>query len=134
MISVVMATLNSERNLVAALSPLIPASVDGIVRELVVADGGSSDATLEILEEAGAQLVQGGLDAACAAAKGPWLLIMTPTGRLPYEWVGPVRRVLESGAQRPVKLVRGIFGRSEALLIPKTAWAAGKRGGVRLRV
>jgi glycosyltransferase involved in cell wall biosynthesis len=104
------------------------------VRELVVADGGSSDATLEILEEAGAHLVEGGLDAACAAAKGPWLLIMPPTGRLPYEWVGPVRRVLESGVQRPVKLVRGLFARSEALLIPKAAWAAGKKSGARLRV
>jgi hypothetical protein len=104
------------------------------VRELVVADGGSSDATLHILDEAGAVLVDGGVEAACRAAKGPWLLIMQPSSRLAYEWVGPVRRRLENAEAGPAHLVRGLFARPEARLISKADYLAGRRGGTRLRI
>ena len=134
MISVVMTSLNNERDLVEALSPLIPASVDGLVRELVVADGGSTDATLHILDEAGAVLVEGGLDAACRAAKGPWLLIMRPTSRLAHEWTGPVRRRLEGAEAGAVDLVRGLFARPEATLISKADYLGGRRRSKRLRI
>jgi glycosyltransferase involved in cell wall biosynthesis len=134
MISVVMATLNNDRDLVEALSPLIPASVDGLVRELVVADGGSTDATLHILDEAGAVVVEGGLEAACRAAKGPWLLIMRPTSRLSYEWAGPVRRRLESAEAGAHELVRSLFGKAEATLISKAAYLDGRRRTKRLRI
>jgi glycosyltransferase involved in cell wall biosynthesis len=134
MISVVMATLNSERDLVEALSPLIPASVEGLVRELVVADGGSTDATLEILDEAGAVVIEGGLDAACRAAKGPWLLILRPQSRLTYEWVGTVRRRLEKAEAGAHDLVRGRFARPEATLISQAAYVAGRRRAKRLRI
>ena len=55
MISVVIPTLNAAATLQRALSPLVPAAVDGLVREVVVADGGSTDETLELAEDAGAQ-------------------------------------------------------------------------------
>lgn len=130
-----MATLNSERDVVEALSRLVPASIDGVVHELVVADGGSGDATLAVLDEAGARMVDGGLEGACRAAKGPWLLVVTPQSRLPFEWVGPVRRRLEDGAREAFSLTRGgLFGRPEALLIRKDDYLAGKRRGRRLKV
>lgn len=135
MISVVMATLNSERDLIEALSPLVPGSIEGLVTELVVADGGSTDQTLAILDEAGAVMVQGGVAAAAKAAKGPWLLIMTPSARLTYDWIGPARRHLEVGGPKPARLVRpGLLARTEALLIPKAAYAPGKTGGRKLRI
>lgn len=135
MISVVMATHNSARDLAEVLSPLVPGSVDGLIHELVVADAGSTDETLAILDDAGAVMVGGSLGAACTAAKGPWLLIVEATTRLPYEWIGPVRRHLESGDQSARKLVRGgWFAKQEALLILKRAWLTGQTGGKALRV
>lgn len=45
MISVVIPALNAERHLPAALTALVPAAVNGIVREVIVVDGGSTDHT-----------------------------------------------------------------------------------------
>jgi glycosyltransferase involved in cell wall biosynthesis len=135
MISVVMATLNNERDLIEVLSPMVPASMEGLVHELVVSDQGSTDATLTVLDEAGARLTSGGLEGAAKAAKGPWLLVVTAATRLPFEWVGPARRHLESGRGAARRLTRrGLFARSEALLISKDDWLAGRRSGKRLTV
>lgn len=135
MISLVIATHNDEADLVDCLSPLIAGSVEGLVRELLVSDAGSTDATLAIIEDAGGVLVEGGLEAACRAAKGPWLLVVEPKSRLPYDWIGPVRRHLERGGGKPARLVRGgWFAKPEAVLAPKQGYAPGAARGVRLKV
>ncbi|HET6928016.1 MAG TPA: glycosyltransferase, partial [Hyphomicrobiaceae bacterium] len=54
MISVIIPTLNAEATLAETLSALVPAAVAGLVREVLVVDGGSSDRTAEIVERAGA--------------------------------------------------------------------------------
>lgn len=98
MISVVIPTLNAGEALAATLAALVPAAVNNLVREVVVADAGSSDATLAIVEDAGARLVAGGADpvaAGCAAAKGPWLLILKPGARLAPEWEAAARDHIE---------------------------------------
>ena len=133
MISAVIATLNNEDDLVGALGPLVPASMEGLVRELVVADAGSTDLTLEIAEEAGAVIVQGGLAEGCRRAKGPWLLILTPQGRLYPTWLNAARGHIERAPDRAARLTKpGLFARTEALLIPKALHAAGKTGGRRI--
>jgi hypothetical protein len=48
MISVVVPTLNSEAGLPATLASLVTAAVDGLVREVIIVDGGSSDGTAAI--------------------------------------------------------------------------------------
>ena len=53
MLSIIMPTLNASAHLPQSLSVLVPGVLDGLVRELVVVDGGSSDATLIIVEEIG---------------------------------------------------------------------------------
>ncbi len=58
MISVIVPTLNAEADLPACLTALVPAAMDGFVREVIVADGGSSDRTLAIADEAGARIVR----------------------------------------------------------------------------
>jgi rSAM/selenodomain-associated transferase 2 len=58
MISVVIPTLNSEAGLAATMTALVPATVDGLVREVVIVDGGSTDRTLRIADEAGARVVR----------------------------------------------------------------------------
>ena len=82
MISVIIPTLNAERWLSETLTALIPAAVDGLIREAIVVDGGSTDRTLAIVEAAGAELVRadGGrgsqLAAGAAKARFPWLLFL----------------------------------------------------------
>lgn len=85
MISVVVQTLNNQRTLPACLAALVPGAVDAIVREVILADAGSTDATLEIAEDAGAK-VAGDLATAVAAAKSEWLLILPATVRLEPGW------------------------------------------------
>lgn len=82
MISVVIPTLNAERTLAATLAALVEAAVDGVVREVIVADGGSTDLTRNIVDQSGADLVECSpgrgrqLVAGAARAKFPWLLFL----------------------------------------------------------
>ena len=84
MISVIIPTLNCEATLPACLSALIPAVVDGLVREVIIADGGSSDRTGQIAESSGADRVSAGparsnqLIAGAEKARFPWLLFLPP--------------------------------------------------------
>lgn len=97
MISVVIPTLNAERHLAATLAALVPASVHGLIREVIIADGGSSDATVAIAEAAGARSVAAGrgrgtqLRAGAAAARGDWLLFLHADTRLEAGFEDAVR-------------------------------------------
>ena len=111
MISVVIATLNDEARLGQALGPLVAAAVGGVVREVIVADAGSTDATLESAEDAGCRSVKGGLEAAKAAAKADWLLILDPGARLRPDWEERARAHVESGARGSLRLNAGLLER-----------------------
>lgn len=82
MISAVIPTLNAEARLTDCLAALVPAAVDGLVREVVIADGGSTDATLAIAEDAGAEIVRSAkgrgvqLIAGAQRARAPWLMFL----------------------------------------------------------
>jgi rSAM/selenodomain-associated transferase 2 len=82
MLSVIIPTLNAEQGLPATLSALVPAAVNGLVREVIVADGGSADRTVAIAEDAGARLVHcrggrgGQLSAGAELARSDWLLFL----------------------------------------------------------
>ncbi len=117
MISVVIATLNDEARLGRALAPLVPAAISGLVREVIVADAGSTDATLEIAEDAGARIVAGGVEAGRAAAKSDWLLILHPGVQLLPGWEAAAREHVERnpGAAARVPLVRPGEGALAAL-------------------
>jgi glycosyltransferase involved in cell wall biosynthesis len=56
-LAVVIPTFNESGHLPLTLAALVPAAVDGLVREVVISDGGSSDGTLEAADEAGAKIV-----------------------------------------------------------------------------
>src|SRR5665213_2569342 len=92
MISVVIPTLNDEAVLGRALQPLVAAAVAGLVREVIVVDGGSSDATLEIADDAGCRiLARGGEGAArareaAATARSDWVMILDPRTQLLPGW------------------------------------------------
>jgi rSAM/selenodomain-associated transferase 2 len=92
MISVVIPTLNAEASLPDTLSALIPATVDGLVREVVVVDAASTDATREIADAAGAEVLvtspnRGAqLAAGAARARHPWLLFLHADTVLDVGW------------------------------------------------
>jgi rSAM/selenodomain-associated transferase 2 len=82
MISVVIPTLNAESTLAATLGALVPAAIDGLVREVIVVDGGSRDSTVNIADATGADIISapasrgGQLGAGASAARFPWLLFL----------------------------------------------------------
>jgi rSAM/selenodomain-associated transferase 2 len=92
MISVIIPTLNAEVRLGGTLAALVPAAVDGIIREAIVVDGGSSDRTAAIVESAGADLVRGSggrgsqLAAGAARARFAWLLFLHADTALEPGW------------------------------------------------
>ena len=103
MLSVVIATQDSERPLLPTLAALVPGAAAGAVREVIIADGGSRDATAEIADEAGCRLLvserpRGArMKAAAATARSGWLLFLTP-GVIPdVTWIDETRRFAENG-------------------------------------
>jgi rSAM/selenodomain-associated transferase 2 len=101
MISVVIPTLNAEATLGGTLAALVPAAVDGLVREVIVVDGGSRDRTQEIVDQAGAQLIEERagrghqLAAGAASARFPWLLFLHADTVLEVGWERETVRFME---------------------------------------
>jgi rSAM/selenodomain-associated transferase 2 len=101
MISVIIPTLNAERVLVLTLSALVPAVVDGIVQEAIIADGGSTDDTYVIADAAGTHFLKAPrgrgtqLEAGAAAAKGDWLLFLHADTVLDPGWFNEALNFIE---------------------------------------
>lgn len=95
-LSIIIPTLNAEAALPAAFLALMPALEAGVLREVVVSDGGSVDRSCEIAEAAGALVVsgvagRGGQMARGAdAAHGGWLLFLHADSVLQAGWVEAV--------------------------------------------
>ncbi|WOI53757.1 TIGR04283 family arsenosugar biosynthesis glycosyltransferase [Parvularcula sp. LCG005] len=92
MISVVIPTLNAGPALLDTLTALLPANDRGVIREVIISDGGSSDRTLAIADDAGAVIVEGPrgrgqqLRAGADIARGPWLLFLHADTILETGW------------------------------------------------
>ncbi len=91
-ISIVIPTLNAGDDLMPTLEALMEGLQAGLIRELVITDGGSTDHTLDIAEEAGAHVVTGApsrggqLLKGCKAASGDWLLVLHADTVLESGW------------------------------------------------
>jgi glycosyltransferase involved in cell wall biosynthesis len=132
MISAIVSTLNDERRLGATLSSLVPAAMDAFVREVIVADQGSTDQTLEIAHDAGAKVTTGpdAFRDALQRARQPWLLILPAGAQLDDRWQAAAEAHaldedaaaarLQSGASRPWFVFWGGSTERRGLLIPRT--------------
>jgi len=101
MLSVIIPTFNSARALVPTLAMLVPGAMSGIVREAIVCDGGSTDATLEVADVAGCTVLASAaplasrLQAAATAARSPWLMFLRAGTVLEATWLDETARFIE---------------------------------------
>ena len=103
-ISVVIPTLNAAATLSDTLEALVEGLDAGLVTELIVSDGGSEDGTAVLADAWGATVIDGPasrggqLRRGCAAARGPWLLVLHADTVLQPGWTDAVRTHL-TGSQ-----------------------------------
>ena len=96
-------TFNSSTDLQDLLPVLVPAAVDGLVREVMAADGGSTDPTLMICDDAGVEVVTEGIAQAMKRAKQDWILLLPPDIRLTQDWAERVARGIKQGRSAGLK-------------------------------
>jgi rSAM/selenodomain-associated transferase 2 len=102
MLSVVIPALNAEASLGQAMAALVPAAVDGLVREVIVVDAHSVDRTVSIAESAGATVLTSGegrgqqLAAGASRARFPWLLFLHADTVLEPGWEREAVKFMES--------------------------------------
>ena len=100
MLSVVIATHESERLLVPTLAALVPGATAGLVREVIVTDAGSQDATAQVADVAGCRFVVtpgplgARLRAAVVLARAHWLMFLRPGAVLDVTWIEEVSRFI----------------------------------------
>ena len=105
MLSVIIATRDSERPLVRTLAALVPGATSGLITEVLIADRGSRDDTPAVADIAGCKLLAADeplgrrLQAAANAARAPWLLFLQPGIVLDTPWIGEMRSFVERPAR-----------------------------------
>lgn len=113
MISVLIETKNDEEGLAKTLASLVSGAVEGLVREVIVCDLGSSDGTETVAEHAGCVFLRGvRSDAALVGARSEWVLLLKPGARLVPGWIEAAREHV-AVAQGPA-----IFSRSRQTELP----------------
>ena len=102
MLSVVIATHESERALVPTLAALVAGAAAGLVAEVVVSDAGSRDATAEVADVAGCRFIASTaplgvrLSSAAASTRAPWLLFLR-AGTVPQPgWIEASDRFMQA--------------------------------------
>jgi len=124
MLTVIIPTHNSERALVPTLAMLVPGAMSGTVREVIVADGGSTDGTADVVDIAGCNIMvstaplAARLKAAAAAARGSWLMFLRAGVVLDAAWVKKATQVIERA------IAHGTFA-SQAAVFRRAGDAAG---------
>ncbi len=91
-VSIVIPTLNAAEALPATAATLLEGVTSGLVRDMVISDGGSQDATCDVARELGAIIVEGAagrggqIARGVEAATGQWLLILHSDTHLSPGW------------------------------------------------
>ena len=115
MLSVIIATLDSERALVPTLAALVPGATTGLIREVLIADAGSRDETAVVADIAGCNFltIEGPLGRrlkfAADQARASWLLFLRPGTVLDTPWIAEARNFTE---QPPPSARAAVFRRA----------------------
>jgi glycosyltransferase involved in cell wall biosynthesis len=113
MISVLIETKDDEEGLAKTLASLVSGAVEGLVREVIVCDLGSSDGTESVAEHAGCIFLAGTrCEEAVDGARSEWVLMLKPGARLAPGWVEAAREHV-AAAESPA-----IFSRSRQSELP----------------
>ncbi|MFW2587809.1 glycosyltransferase [Sagittula sp. SSi028] len=121
-VSVVIATRNAQPILPVALRALGEGLNAGLLRELIICDTGSTDATQKIAEAAGAQIVQGDLAEGIACAKGHWLMVLPAEAVLEDGWTDAVARALHAPHRYCFHRARGQAGLGHLVCTGSNLW------------
>ncbi|WP_223424660.1 TIGR04283 family arsenosugar biosynthesis glycosyltransferase [Tateyamaria pelophila] len=109
-ISVIIPTLNAQADISACLAALVEGLDAGLITELIISDGGSTDDTMVLAEAWGGEIVTGPpsrggqLSRGCAAARGTWFLILHADTVLAPGWSGAVAAHLSQNTAGYFKL------------------------------
>ena len=102
MLSVIIATHESERALVQTLAALVPGATAGLLGEVIVADAGSRDTTAEVADIAGCRLIVSSeplgtrLKMAAQSTRTPWLMFLR-AGCVPEAgWITATDRFMQT--------------------------------------
>jgi rSAM/selenodomain-associated transferase 2 len=101
-ISVIIPTLNAAPTLSGTVAALFEGLEAGLIRELIISDGGSTDATLEMADEFGAVVVKGDagrggqLKRGAEIAQAQWLLFLHADTWLEKGWAECVQRHIQT--------------------------------------
>ena len=92
-LSIIIPAYNAEANLPVCLSSLMPGLESGLIREVIVVDGGSEDQTCRIAEGTGATVLTAPAKGRAAQlchgadqARGDWLLFLHADTALSRDW------------------------------------------------
>ena len=101
-LSIVIPTLNAADALPGCLAPLMEGLQAGLLREVIVSDGGSTDASVQMAEAAGAEVITGAkgrggqLARGMAGSRAPWRLALHADTHLPEGWTQAIRHHMDT--------------------------------------
>lgn len=92
-LSIIIPAFNAASNLDACLGSLLPGLEAGLIREVILVDGGSDDGTARIAETTGATVVSSPIRGRAAqlrlgaqTARGSWFLFLHADTALSHDW------------------------------------------------
>jgi len=135
MLSVIIPTLDCERLLVPTLASLVSGAAVGTVRDVIVADGGSRDATLEVADMAGCEIITSHaplaarLREATRKARASWVMFLRPGVVLDASWVDEVERFVQQAEaagvlDAPAAAFRAVAAQGFARPLLAEAWSS----------
>ncbi|MFZ5718264.1 MAG: cell wall biosynthesis glycosyltransferase [Pseudomonadota bacterium] len=129
MLSVIIEARTAAERLPALLAQLTSGAVDGLVRQVLIVAEAGAPGIEDLCEETGAD-PHPTIEAAGAAARADWLLVLPADFRLRDGWIGALEHHLARGGEALVTGVSdaGLFGRRPFGVLVERRRLEGRRG------